>query len=258
MLGALLLQRVRSRLSTEGVLAIGTAALGLVLIALGVVRVLSVLCVILLCGGAAWTIFMSLLNTLVQNLAPDWARARVLAVYMLVFQGSIALGSALWGVVAERWDVRVTLVAAGIGSAASVLLQLYAKLPDTNIDLRVWNHRGTALAQMDHDPHEGPVPVTVEYLIDPLQAEGFVDAMHRYERIRRRDGATRWGIFVDAKEPDWYLEVFAVHSWGEHLRQHARFTAADHAVEARVRGYARKAPTATHFIYARPHGGVTS
>jgi hypothetical protein len=46
-------------------------------------------------GGAAWTVFMSVFNILIQKLAPDWVRARVLATYLLVFQGSIALGSTL-------------------------------------------------------------------------------------------------------------------------------------------------------------------
>jgi MFS family permease len=248
--GALLLQQVRSRLSTDAALAAGSVALGLVLVALGVVRVLSVLCVILLCGGAAWTLFMSLLNTLVQNLAPDWVRARVLAVHMLVFQGSIAVGSALWGAVAERLDLRTALLMAGAGSAANALLRLYARLPDTSLDLRVWNHWGGAVARLDHEPQEGPVLVTVEYRIERQQAQAFVEAMHRYERIRRRDGAVRWGIFVDAQDPDRYLETFVVHSWGEHLRQHARFTAADREVEERVGRYTRQPPTVTHFIDA--------
>jgi hypothetical protein len=40
---------------------------------------------------------MSVLNATIQNLAPEWVRARVLAFYLLVFGGSIAVGSALEG-----------------------------------------------------------------------------------------------------------------------------------------------------------------
>jgi MFS family permease len=247
-LGAVLIQQVRSRLSTEAVLSAGTIGLGLVLVALAVVRVLGVLCMVLVCGGAAWTIFMSLLSTLVQNLAPDWVRARVLAVHLFVFQGSIAAGSAVWGAVAERRDLRTALLIAGVGSAASALLRFYARLPDTDVDLRVWNHWGAAVTRSEHGSHEGPVLVTIGYRIDSQHAQAFVEAMRQYERIRRRDGAVRWGIFVDAEEPDRYLETFLVHSWGEHLRQHARFTAADRSVEERVRRYARETPTVTHFI----------
>ena len=48
----------------------------------------------MLVAGAAWIVFISLVSALVQSLAPDWVRARVLAVFMLVFQGGLAAGSA--------------------------------------------------------------------------------------------------------------------------------------------------------------------
>jgi transmembrane secretion effector len=51
---------------------------------------------------AAWVLFISLINALVQNLAPDWVRARVLSIFTLVYMGSFALGSAAWGGVAQR------------------------------------------------------------------------------------------------------------------------------------------------------------
>ena len=51
----------------------------------------------MLIGGAAWISFISLFNVQVLNQAPDWVRARVLAVSMLVFQGAVAAGSAAWG-----------------------------------------------------------------------------------------------------------------------------------------------------------------
>ena len=53
-------------------------------------------------GGAAWVSFISLFNVQVLSQAPDWVRARVLAVSMLVFQGAVAAGSATWGAVAAH------------------------------------------------------------------------------------------------------------------------------------------------------------
>ena len=58
---------------------------------------LSTLSPVMLIGGAAWVTFISLINALVQNLAPDWVRARVLAVFILVYQGSFAAWERLWG-----------------------------------------------------------------------------------------------------------------------------------------------------------------
>jgi MFS family permease len=95
-LGALLLPRLRARLSAAGILSWVLAALGVVLAAAGVVRAIGVLCGFMALGGSAWMIFISSLNTMVQQLAPSWVRARVLAVFLLVFQGSVALGSVVW------------------------------------------------------------------------------------------------------------------------------------------------------------------
>jgi hypothetical protein len=36
---------------------------------------------------------MSLFNIMLQELAPDWVRARMLAVYLFVFQGSVTIGN---------------------------------------------------------------------------------------------------------------------------------------------------------------------
>src|ERR1700734_4274902 len=94
----------------------------------------------MLFGGAAWTAFMSLFNTMIQNLAPDWVRARVLAVYLFAFQGSVVLGSALWGYAAERTTLHRTLLISSIGVGTCLLLQFVLPLPNTAVDLSPWNH----------------------------------------------------------------------------------------------------------------------
>ena len=66
----------------------------------GAVHSLGVLAVVMLVGGGGWISFVSLTNAVVQSAAPDWVRARVLAVFMLVSQGGLAAGSAVWGAVA--------------------------------------------------------------------------------------------------------------------------------------------------------------
>ena len=223
-LGAILLQRASSKLSTETVLLIATAAFSAVLLSTAVLRTLWILCVLMLFGGAAWTVFMSIFNITVQKLAPDWVRARVLAVYLFVFQGSVALGSTLWGFTAQRTNVHMTLAAAGIGTATCMLLQPLFRLPNAASDLSAWNHWVKPAMVQEPDPDEGPVLVTVKYVIDPANAPEFLEQIYKYQRVRRRDGATRWGVFFDTEAPDVYLESFLVDSWAEHQRQHDRFT----------------------------------
>ena len=77
-------------------------------------------------------------------------------------------------------------------------------------------------------PDDGPVLITVEYQIDPEDAERFVPAMEELGRIRRRDGALPLGPVRGPRAARaCYLETFVVDSWSEHLRQHERLTVAD-------------------------------
>jgi hypothetical protein len=100
-------------------------------------------------------------------------------------------------------------------------------------------------------PDQGPVLVTVEYTISREKVSEFLEAIYKYKRIRRRDGATRWGVYYDTEIPGRYLESFIVATWGEHERQHARFTMADRKLEDRVLSFASQPPKTRHFIFAK-------
>jgi MFS family permease len=230
-LGAFVLQPARARWSTETVASAGVAILGIATIAVSVLHNLPALSVVMLVGGAAWIIFISLFTALVQKLAPDWVRARVLAVFILVFQGGMAAVSALWGAVGQHAGVPTSLMWAGLGAMATAGLGLLWKLPDTTMDVTPWNHWRMPVIPdgLEIGLESGPVLVTVEYLVDRGHASDFLKAMQHYERVRRRDGASRWGIYRDTEHPDLYVETFIVHSWAEHLRQHERITRADQA-----------------------------
>jgi hypothetical protein len=90
----------------------------------------------------------------------------------------------------------------------------------------------------------------VEYHIELERVEEFLLAMKDLERVLRRDGATRWGLFADPAEPGRYFETFLVESWAEHMRQHARVTIEDRAVQERVRSFhlGDSPPQVTHLI----------
>ena len=184
----------------------------------------------------------------VLNQTPDWVRARVLAVSMLVFQGAVAAGSATWGAVAARVGLGKALLWAGVGTILSTVLGLFLRLPDQSIDLTPWNHwRVPSIVDVDADA--GPVLVTVEYRVNPDRASEFIKTMRHYGRVRRRDGASRWGICRDLEIPDRYLETFVVSSWAEHLRQHDRLTRADSEIEERLRRCTLSEPTVRHLLY---------
>jgi len=250
--GALIMQGLRARFSTEMIVSAGVVILGVVIVTIARLHSLSALAPLILLSGAAWVLFISLINALVQNLAPDWVRARVLAIFTLVYMGSFALGSAAWGGVAQRRGIGIALIYSGFGTVASVILALIARLPDSTADLTPWNHwrMPVIVKEVGAELLDGPVLVTVEYSVVPGQETEFVKAIRQYARTRRRDGAYRWGIYRDTEDANRFVEVFLVHSWAEHLRQHERQTKADRDLEQRVYGYITGAPTVRHLLYA--------
>jgi MFS family permease len=250
-LGALIMQPARAIWSTEAVVSAAVVILGLVIVAMSGLHRLSTLASVMLIGGAQWVIFISIISAALQSLAPDWVRARVVAIFMLVYQGSFALGSAAWGAVAQRAGIRTALVYAGIGTIVSVAFAFFARLPDSTLDLRPWDHWRRPIVIKDVEPEllQGPVLVTAKYSVIPGRSSEFVETIHQYARIRRRDGAYEWGIFRDTEVADLYLEIFLVNSWAEHLRQHERQTQADRELELRLSTYITKEPEVHHLIY---------
>src|SRR5258706_12333416 len=101
-LGALALQRTRSLFSSDALLGLGTTVFAGALWGVAAFKSVALLSVAILFGGAAWTAIMSLMTTVMQNLAPDWVGARAMAVFMLPYMGTWTAGSAFWGYVAGR------------------------------------------------------------------------------------------------------------------------------------------------------------
>ena len=247
-LGALVLQRVRSRFPADLLISSGIAVFGLAAIAVGRLPTIWTLAPVMLVAGAAWVSFLSLFNVLLLNRAPDWVRARVLAVQLLVSQGAVAAGSAIWGSVAARAGINQALLWAGVGAIVSTASALFLRLSDIVPDLTPWNHWRLPPVQTDID-RGGPVLVAVEYDVSPGRASEFLEAMREYGRVRRRDGASRWGISRDLEDANRYVETFIVSSWEEHLRQHARLTLADSELERRLQSYTRRKPVVRHLLY---------
>jgi hypothetical protein len=121
-------------------------------------------------------------------------------------------------------------------------------------DVSLWNQwRTRAIDQNAAPGHEQEsVLVTVEYHVDAENANAYLRAMQKYGRVRRRGGASHWGVFHDLEHADLYLETFRVISWAEHLRQHERLTAGDSELVQRIRSHVRSDPIVRNFVYAEP------
>jgi MFS family permease len=228
--GGLLLPRIERQLSTDALLAGAVVLFALATAGPIYAQQLTVLSLIMIIGGIAWIAIMSTFNVAAQVTVPGWVRARALAVYGIVAQGGMAVGSTFWGLVAERVSLSMTLILAAGTLVASIATGLRYRLRfEEAIDLTPSEHWPEPIFATEPEPDAGPVLITVEYTVEPPRAEDFVTAMCALRTQRLRDGAYRWGLYNDAAAPRRFVETFVVESWAEHLRQHGRVTVADRA-----------------------------
>jgi MFS family permease len=252
-MGATMLPRLRRRLAFDRMIALASLGLAGGLVALAYVPWAELVAVTLLLTGACWLMVLSSLNTSAQRVAPGWVRARTLAVFQLVMQGGLAIGSLTWGLVTGAADVETALTIAAVGLVGGVVLARRWPLAGSELsDLTPAGVWGDPIVDIEPRPDDGPVLITVEYEIDPADTDRFVAAMQELARVRRRDGAYRWGLYADLERPGTQLETFLVDSWSEHLRQHGRLTVADLEVTRLTSSFHRgdRPPAVRHMLWA--------
>jgi len=204
-------------------------------------------------AGASWIIVFSNLNISAQMALPEWVRGRGLALFVAVFSGTMALGSAAWGEIARLGGLSLAHYIAAAGILLTIPVAKRWKLQaGAGFDLTPSMHWPVPFTAVQVQDDAGPVLVTVEYLIDPKDREGFLTAVDRLARERRRDGAYAWGVFEDKAALGRFMETFLVESWLEHIRQHARVTKADRELQEQVHRFLRAQPKITHLIAAHP------
>src|SRR5262245_10371029 len=114
-LGAVILPKLRNRISTDSLAGSGTILFAVATAALVEARHFGLLCAIMVGGGVAWISLMTSFIITTQNVVPSWVRARALALYLLTFQGGMALGAIVWGAVTEHAGITVALLSAAVG-----------------------------------------------------------------------------------------------------------------------------------------------
>jgi MFS family permease len=103
------------------------------LVVMGLTESTVVMTVLLFVAGILAILFMTTANTRLQTLAPDHLRGRVMGIYILLFIGTIPIGSYLIGALAEYlpmdavWRVRATMfIMAGLSAVGVTAGAVYA------------------------------------------------------------------------------------------------------------------------------------
>jgi len=256
------LPRIRRRVSADTIIAIATFYNIGALLVLAFARSPIAIIAVLLGAGFSWTSTMATLNTSVQLAVPAWVQARALGVYLTVFQGGLALGYILWGFIAEHSSTPIALATAAGGLALTFpIVRRFHILQGPNPDHTPyqWKRPAPLLAALEgdfssNDPSTaGPVRISVEYRVPVENYAAFTRAIHELRGVRLRDGATRWGIYRDATNPEHLNETFIMESWLDYLRSRERVTTADRQIQDHVYTLHQddSSPRVTYQIYAR-------
>jgi MFS family permease len=250
-LGALALPRLRQKMSKDLLVAGATVLYAVAMLALAYLTNLPALVGAMVLSGLAWIAVLSSLQVAVQLALPNWVRSRGLAVFMATFMGSMALGSLLWGGLAQQTSIATALVIAAAGVVLAIGLTWRWKIGTIeDIDLTPSMHWPCPATHEGVTLDRGPVMVTIGYQVEATQRYAFLSVIRELGKRRKRDGAFAWGILEDTDSRNHFIEYFMVESWLEHLRQHERVTNADRVLQDSMRGMLSpgSAPEIMHYI----------
>ncbi len=250
-LGALFLPRIRELLNNDQLIFMGTIAFSITSLTLSQVNSFSFACVATLLGGIAWIVILATLNTVAQRAASPWVRARALSIWLTLFFGCMAIGSALWGWVATHYSISTALLSAAIGLIVGSIATFRFTIGESlMVDHTLSGDLPAPTAAEELEYKHGPVMVTVEYCVATDQIKEFTKVMKNLRRIRLREGAFFWKLFKDVEEPHKFVECFMVESWLEHLRYHERVTVTDRKIQTHANTFhaGKKSPHVTHLV----------
>ncbi len=247
------LPRVRNRWDRDRVASIGSV---LGAFALGVVSFAPsawIAAPAMFVGGMSWIMVANSVTIAAQLALPDWVRARGMAIYQMSIMGGAAFGAVIWGQLAEHTSVHASLAIAAVSMLVGNALTRGRKLEgaDDHTPTHPFNEPVPA---MPIELDEGPVMVTIEYLVDPIRAAEFDSIMAESRGARLRAGAVSWGLFEDLERPGRFVEYFACDTWADYLRRFDRFTAADEALQQKRHAFhiAETPPQISRFIARHP------
>ena len=251
-LGAAVLPRVVARLSPSRLVFAAGVVFGAGTAVSALVGNPVVVVVALVPAGLAWLCMLATMNGNLSMFLPGWVRARGLSIYQMVFAGGQGLAAIAWGVSAQWLGLVPTLLAVG-----SVSVAVWPLRDVSGLDRNTVVYWPEPQLDVDPEPEEGPVLVTVTYPVPVQNVASFLTAMAAVRRMKMRTGATSYALYRDGAATDRFVEVAQYPSWAEHLRQHGgRLTGSDRELEKAALKWANGPTDVVHLLpVSRPKPG---
>ncbi len=257
-LGALNISSIRAHLSGEHAVRLCALTMGLAIGVLALSRWPALTGAALVVAGASWMIAVTLFNIGVQLSTPRWVAGRALAAYQAAIAGGVAIGSWLWGYVANGVGIGNALLIAGAVMFVSPVLAIWLRMPSTE---GANNDAVDALEEpevnLSISQRSGPIVVEIEYRVSQQKARAFYTTMLQLQAIRQRNGAYDWSIARDIADPELWIERYHCPTWLDYLRQRNRSTQSEREVQLKAIGFhLGPEPIKVHRMLERPLGSV--
>ena len=226
--GIVILPRLRPKASVESLITGSIALLAIVTFTMGYVRDFAILCLVMGLGGAAYITILSKFYTIGVKSAPRWIGARVLAVYLLILNGGLVVGSIIWGTVANTFGIPDTLLVASLTLGATIIAKKrYSSTLLEDLDFTPASDHWSLPPQSLVDPsqNDSQALITIEYnKIDPKLSDEFEQSVRELGRILKSEGMAYWELFQDPSDIGHYIEIRIADTWTDHMRQHEYVT----------------------------------
>src|SRR5215217_658876 len=256
--GIVILPRLRPKASVESLITGSISLLAIVTFTMGYARDFRILCIVMGLGGAAYITILSIFYTIGMKSAPKWIGARVLAVYLLILNGGLVIGSVIWGTVANIFGIPITLSVASLALAATIIARTrYSSTLLDDLDFTPVSDHWSLPPQSLIDPsqNENQALITIEYnKIDPKLSDEFEQSVHELGRILKSEGMAYWELFQDPADIGHYIEIRIADTWTDHIRQHEYVTKNVQVMENRIRKLIKDCPQPiiSHYIGKSP------
>ena len=251
--GIVILPKLRSKISVESLVTCSIGLLAMVIFAMGYIQDFTILCVIMGIGGVAYITIISKFYTIGIKSAPRWIGARVLAVYLLILNGGLAVGSVIWGSMANTLGIQITLSVASLALGVTILAKKrYNTTLLDDLDFTPSGDHWSLPPELSIDPSQSDdqVLITIDYKIDPKLSNEFEKSVRELGQILKSEGMANWELFQDTTDIGHYIEIRIADTWTDHMRQHERVTKNVQIMEDKIRALLKDGPKpiVSHYI----------
>src|SRR5918912_1069736 len=252
--GIVILPRLRPKASVESLITGSIALLAIVTFTMGYARDFGILCIAMALGGAAYITILSKFYIIGMKSAPKWIGARVLAIYLLILNGGLVVGSVIWGTVANVFGIPITLLVASLALAATIIAtKRYSSTLLDDLDFTPASDHWSLPPQSSIDPsqNENRALIIIEYnKVDPKLAEEFEQSVRELGRTLKSEGMAYWELFQDPSDIGHYIEIRIADTWPDHIRQHEYVTKNVQFMENKIRALIKDCPQPiiSHYI----------